>query len=152
MVFPVLLAFALSTVALPAFAQGKSQGKGNDKSQAKLAKEQEKADKNRIDREGSDRDDMRFRGLDRNHDGRITRDEWRGDDRSFANQDWNGDGVLSGDEVRAGAQRTARFADLDRNNDGVIARNEWNGDPAAFNRLDTNRDGKLSRDEFFRRF
>jgi len=166
-VLPVLLAFALSTVALPAFAQGQSQGKSqdkrNDKSQAKLAKEQEKADRkqkklqNKAEKErkaiqeAADRDEIRFRGLDRDHDDRITRAEWRGNDRSFANQDWNGDGVLSGDEVRGGAQRTGRFADLDRNNDGVIARNEWNGGRQAFDRLDSNRDGILSGDEFGRR-
>ncbi len=44
-------------------------------------------------------DNMRFRGMDRNSDGRITREEWRGNDKSFSNQDQNGDGVLSGDEV-----------------------------------------------------
>src|SRR5213595_2410467 len=42
---------------------------------------------------------IRFQGLDRNHDGVITRAEWRGNDRSFQNEDWNGDGVLSGEEV-----------------------------------------------------
>jgi hypothetical protein len=44
--------------------------------------------------------EMRFKGMDRNHDGRISRDEWRGNDRSFEKKDTNGDGVLSGDEVR----------------------------------------------------
>jgi hypothetical protein len=48
---------------------------------------------------------MRFFGLDRNHDGRITRAEWRGNDVSFRVHDWNGDGVLSGAEVRPGAKR-----------------------------------------------
>ena len=47
---------------------------------------------------------MRFQGLDRNGDGRITRAEWNGSDQSFRVHDWNGDGVLSGDEVRAGAR------------------------------------------------
>ena len=55
----------------------------------------------------------RFRGLDRNNDGVITRNEWRGNNRSFQVQDWNGDGVLSGEEVRAGGRR-----------DGVRGRNE----------------------------
>jgi hypothetical protein len=39
------------------------------------------------------KEQMRFSGLDRNKDGRITRNEWRGNDQSFANEDWNGDGV-----------------------------------------------------------
>src|SRR6202007_2435978 len=39
---------------------------------------------------------MRFQGMDRNNDGKITRAEWNGSDRSFQVHDWNGDGVLSG--------------------------------------------------------
>jgi Ca2+-binding EF-hand superfamily protein len=127
--FPIL--FALCAVALPAMGQS-------------LQNQNEQ---------------MRFQGLDRNKDGRITRNEWRGNDQSFANEDWNGDGVLSGDEVRPGARRAgeplssernaAQFRDLDSNNDGVITRNEWRGDRKAFDRLDTNRNGMLNRDEFF---
>lgn len=51
---------------------------------------------------------MRFAGLDRDNDGRITRDEWRGNDISFRNHDRNGDGVLSGSEVRTGKKRDDR--------------------------------------------
>ena len=98
---------------------------------------------------------MRFQGMDRNHDGVITRDEWRGSDQAFRNEDWNGDGVLSGDEVRPGARKPAaqnpdyvrdgvrdwnqdgvvnqqdaligqRFRDYDRNGDGRITLDEWN--------------------------
>lgn len=42
----------------------------------------------------------RFRGMDRNGDGMITRDEWRGNDQSFRQLDRNGDGVITGDEAR----------------------------------------------------
>lgn len=42
----------------------------------------------------------RFKGMDRNADGFLTRDEWRGNDQSFRNHDRNNDGVLSGDELR----------------------------------------------------
>ena len=52
-----------------------------------------------------DQEQMRFRGMDRNGDGRITRAEWRGSAQSFRQHDWNNDGVLSGDEVRPGALR-----------------------------------------------
>ena len=47
----------------------------------------------------------RFRGMDRNDDGVITRNEWRGNARSFNVHDWDGNGVLEGNEVRAGAFR-----------------------------------------------
>ncbi|HEX6899857.1 MAG TPA: hypothetical protein VF789_09090 [Thermoanaerobaculia bacterium] len=100
--------------------------------------------------------DMRFAGMDRNRDGRITRDEWRGNDNSFAQHDWNGDGVLSGAEVRPGAQPTnrretearARFDRLDLNDDNAISLSEWIGTRNAFERLDRNDDGFLSFDEF----
>ena len=114
--------------------------------------------------------EMRFREMDRNNDGVITRDEWSGTAQSFRVHDWNGDGVLSGDEVRVGAVQndrglgaedfnppTARqfnawnataFTDLDHNRDGRIAANEWHYDVESFRRADRNRDGSLSRVEF----
>ncbi|HEY9422205.1 MAG TPA: signal transduction protein, partial [Thermoanaerobaculia bacterium] len=96
---------------------------------------------------------MRFAGMDRNRDGRITRDEWRGSTNSFNRHDWNGDGVLSGIEVTPGAQRPGsggredEFDRLDRNDDGRISLSEWPGDRDRFARLDRNDDGFLSRDE-----
>lgn len=51
------------------------------------------------------RENMRFKGMDTNGDGVITRREWRGNDRSFRNHDRNGDGVLSGSEVRPGGRK-----------------------------------------------
>ncbi|MBI2188115.1 MAG: phycobilisome rod-core linker polypeptide [Acidobacteria bacterium] len=102
----------------------------------------------------------RFRGMDRNNDGIITRREWRGSQRSFEVHDWNGDGVLSGAEVDAGAARAGRtiededldrddqFEFLDANNNGRIEPREWHGSVAAFNRLDVNNDNQLSRQEF----
>ncbi|HET9766780.1 MAG TPA: hypothetical protein VFS60_08025 [Thermoanaerobaculia bacterium] len=51
---------------------------------------------------------MRFRGIDRDGNGVISRFEWRGNGRSFANHDWDGDGVLDGAEVVPGGHRLAR--------------------------------------------
>ena len=112
-------------------------------------------------------DQERFRGMDRNRDGVITRAEWRGSAQSFRNHDWNGDGRLSGDEIRPGAQRSGvpdedystprrefddwtaeGFRYLDRNRDGRVARNEWFDDRDSFVRADTNRDDALTRAEF----
>lgn len=112
------------------------------------------------------RPDMRFRGMDRDGDGVITRSEWRGSAQAFRQQDWNGDGVLSGDEVNPAAHRpvvrqpvddsrnrpftdwtAARFANLDRNRDGVVSRDEW-ADADSFRRADHNGDGHVTRDEF----
>ncbi len=115
---------------------------------------------------------MRFQGMDRNNDGKITRAEWNGSDRSFQVHDWNGDGVLSGEEVRPGGRRTARqdrqddfnetdreyefndwtargFTGLDHNRDNRITADEWHFDRESFRRADHNRDGVISRSEFF---
>jgi Ca2+-binding EF-hand superfamily protein len=114
---------------------------------------------------------MRFQGMDRNNDGRITRAEWNGSDQSFKVHDWNGDGVLSGDEVRPGARREERpnreqefdgpdreyqfddwtvrgFSRIDDNRDNKITADEWHFDRESFRRADHNRDGVISRSEF----
>lgn len=97
--------------------------------------------------------DGRFRGMDRNGDGVITRSEWQGNTIAFDNQDWNNDGVLSGDEVRTGARRSNRqavavdFDELDVNGDNRIARREWEGPLDEFYERDTNDDNFLSRAE-----
>lgn len=112
---------------------------------------------------------VRFRVMDRNNDGIITRDEWRGSEQSFRVHDWNRDGMLSGDEIRVGGRRTdpiderdfdptspdefidwteSGFARLDRNRDGRIARNEWLFNREAFIRADRDRNNVLSRAEF----
>lgn len=119
-------------------------------------------------RNSQSRETMRFQGMDRNHDGVITRREWRGSDASFRVHDWNGDNVLSGDEVRVGAVRTpnddedytpsrrpafndwtqAGFNRVDTNGDGRISRGEWRYDSESFRRADRNGDDVLSRAEF----
>jgi len=98
--------------------------------------------------------DTRFRGMDVNNDGRITRSEWRGNNQSFQNQDWNGDGVLMGEEVRTGGRRGAgrrandhNFEALDVNDNNRIERREWLARLDEFNSLDTNGDNFLSRAE-----
>lgn len=156
-----LLAFALAVPGAMADKGGK--GKGKDK-----AKHSEKhRDKDRDwdrDRDGRDWDDddhrggnMRFQGMDRNGDGRISRREWRGNDVSFNNHDWNDDGILSGNEVRPGGRdrdwdwdddRDDRWEDqfgrLDRNDDRYLSEAEWPGDLNLFDRIDLNTDGLLS--------
>ena len=145
---------ALSAVlAVPsAFAQGNSNAKGKAKGHDKENDQEESR------RETSEQ--MRFRGMDTDNDGVITRSEWRGNDQSFRVQDSNRDGVLSGEEVRRSdaattrrdrtrrEEQAARFQRADRNGDSRVARDEWAGNTDAFNRMDRNRDGVITRDEF----
>ena len=157
---------SLAVAAPAARAYDKDKGKGKDKHEEKdkdRAKNKDKGDHD--DDRDDDKGGMRFRGMDRNRDGVITRNEWRGNDQSFRVHDCNRDGVLSGDEVRSGhtcaengsaarnesliRERTARFRQLDVNHDGVIRPAEWAGRGGAdFNALDRNHDGILSFDEF----
>ncbi|HUQ69579.1 MAG TPA: hypothetical protein VM165_08655 [Planctomycetaceae bacterium] len=141
----------------------KAQAKQNDKDDKQEAKEDRKDERDRDARDLDNRN-MRFRGLDKNNDGVISRVEWAGNDNSFANHDWNRDGILSGNEVRPGAVQSGRatagqrdngrtrdrFADWDRNRDGRMTREEWRGVAAEFARLDSNRDGVLSPAEYAR--
>jgi Ca2+-binding EF-hand superfamily protein len=101
----------------------------------------------------------RFRGMDANNDGVISRTEWRGSRQSFDVHDWNNDDVLTGDEVNEASARRGRTVDdeafdtmdsfeyLDVNNNNRIEAQEWHGTVAAFNRLDVNNDDFLSRAE-----
>ena len=104
----------------------------------------------------------RFRGMDRNNDGVVSRQEWRGSARSFAVHDWNNDGVISGREIDMTIARDGRtiededfdrldeFESLDVNNNGRIDAREWHGSVIAFNRLDVNNDDRLTAAEFTR--
>ena len=91
-------------------------------------------------------DQMRFRAMDRNRDGVVTRAEWQGSDQAFRQQDRNGDGILSGDEVRVaqGAGVENLFASVDGDDNGKVTTQEWR---RAFTQFDVNRDGLLTEDE-----
>ena len=155
----LLVSAGLAAPTTRAFDKDKDK-KGKQDKQYKQYKQDDKHKGGHDD----DRDDhdnnggMRFRGMDRNDDGVITRNEWNGNDVSFRNHDWNRDGVLSGREVRPGASRPGsdpnpprdRFAVLDLDHNGLIAWDEWRGTRDDFNRRDLNHDGWLSRNEFFR--
>ena len=83
-----------------------------------------------------------IQGMDRDHDGVVTRAEWRGQEGAFRLHDTNRDGVLSGAEVWDAKEIRARgdfndwtargFNDLDRNRDNRITLNEWHFNQQEF--------------------
>lgn len=109
---------------------------------------------------------QRFREMDQDGDGTISRAEWRGSLQSFRVHDWNRDGVLSGAELNEAVREAAnspedfdspvvfndwsaaRFNNLDRNRDGRLTRAEWIYDLETFRRVDRNKDGIVARAEF----
>lgn len=97
---------------------------------------------------GASSSDVRFRQLDRDHDGRISRTEWDGDWESFLLLDENRDGSVGLYEYLRTRPLDRRFALLDHDRNGAVSREEWHGDPALFARLDRDHNGALSRDEF----
>jgi Ca2+-binding EF-hand superfamily protein len=92
----------------------------------------------------------RFRSIDRDRDGRVTRREWFYDAEGFVRADRNRDGVLTSAEflgVDVDDDREDAFADVDHDRNGRIERSEWHGSPDSFDWLDRNRDDVLSRAE-----
>jgi Ca2+-binding EF-hand superfamily protein len=95
--------------------------------------------------------EMRFREMDRDNDGVITRAEWTGTAQAFRDQDRNRDGVLSGNEIwmaRGRSVMETEFSRADTNHDGALSPAEWWGDRATFERIDRNNDGVIGPTEF----
>ena len=90
----------------------------------------------------------RFRLLDRDNDGRLSRAEWRTGAEIFARVDRNRNNFVSAAEFTGEDDAPEdRFAALDTNRDGLVRSNEWRGSAAVFDALDANRDGALTRAE-----
>jgi Ca2+-binding EF-hand superfamily protein len=145
---------AIAATLLAAPATGHAQGRGRGAAKHVGAEQRPTEPQNHQMQE-------RFRGMDVNNDGVITRDEWRGNDESFRQHDTNHDGVLSGEEVwvpvaaqgnaadRSRVEElTARFERLDTNLDDRISFAEFTGSRQMFERMDRNHDGFVSREEF----
>jgi Ca2+-binding EF-hand superfamily protein len=91
---------------------------------------------------------VRFRDLDTNRDGRLTRGELRLDRATFRLLDNNNDGRVTREEFRDTRALDNRFTTLDRDRDGRVERREWQGSLDAFRWFDRDRDGRLTRAEF----
>jgi Ca2+-binding EF-hand superfamily protein len=93
----------------------------------------------------------RFKAMDKDGDGKVSRAEFTGVPANFARFDTNKDGFLDQDEIKAipaqVGQPGARIMAMDKDGDGKVSRAEFTGVPANFDRFDTNKDGFLDKDE-----
>ncbi len=100
----------------------------------------------------------RFKAMDRDKDGRISREEFRGRAPLFNRLDVDKNGVLTIDELPKTvggsaelsanpAPRLRRLMAMDKNSDGKVSREEFQGPAALFKQLDRNNDGVISRND-----
>lgn len=149
--YPLALVLA---AGVPALADDKPKHKEKDKNKHEQVNRGNDRHDDDDDRDHERSGQMRFKGLDRNGDGMITRAEWQGNDQSFRVHDRNGDGVLKGAEVRTGRRRSTSglgtHQSWDRNGDGWLSRQEWRGDRRTFDRLDVDDNDRVTATELRR--
>jgi EF-hand domain pair/EF hand len=130
----------VSCLSLPAMA---AQGTESEESRRRP---------NRGPAETRPKPEERWKELDQDNDGRISRSEWQRNEQVFDRMDADKDGYLTKEELRSafrefrGKHRNG-LREMDADADGNISRSEWKGKEETFKRLDTNNDGLLSRDE-----
>ena len=106
----------------------------------------------------------RFRAMDKDNDGSISRDEFQGPAPRFDILDANKDGLISQDEVAQHQRREAegrasagekpgparileKLRGMDANGDGRVSRDEFQGPAPLFDRIDTDKNGSITQDE-----
>jgi Ca2+-binding EF-hand superfamily protein len=90
----------------------------------------------------------RFKAMDKDGDGKVSRAEFTGVPANFDRFDTNKDGFLDKDEAaRSAAAGMQALRDMDTNGDRKLSLDEFKGPPARFDQLDANKDGFVSFDE-----
>ena len=92
----------------------------------------------------------RFKAMDKDNDGKVSRAEFLGQPAMFDRIDSNGDGFLDKDEIKpltAQGSPGARIMAMDKDGDGKVSRTEYLGPIEMFDRLDADKDGKIDKDE-----
>jgi Ca2+-binding EF-hand superfamily protein len=105
----------------------------------------------------------RFKAMDKNSDGKVSRDEFTGRPQLFDRLDSNKDNFIEQSELKpllamanapgaaapagGAGQGGARVMAMDKDGDGKVSKKEFTGNPAMFDRLDANSDGFLNATE-----
>jgi Ca2+-binding EF-hand superfamily protein len=99
----------------------------------------------------------KFRQLDANRDGKLTRSEFSGHPGNFRAMDCDDDRLVTEaeyvdpykcDESLDPNSPEGRFQAKDTSNDGVLSRREWVGEDVSFQTVDGNDDGLVSLREY----
>ena len=113
------IAVLVSCLALPAMA---AQSSDSDESKPKPRR----GDHTRPDAE------ERWKKLDQDNDGKISRSEWQRNEQAFDRMDADKDGFLTKEELRSAAREFRGkhrngLQEMDADADGNISRSEWKG-------------------------
>lgn len=100
--------------------------------------------------------ERRFKEVDKNADGKVTKEEFPGPPERFTALDKDGDGAITLEEFRSaardggpgeGAKGKRMLMQFDKNGDGKVSREEYPASDEDFKRLDKNGDGFITEDE-----
>lgn len=99
---------------------------------------------------------QRFKALDKDGDGKVSKAEFTGPPARFAQLDTDRDGFITRREAEApgrsaaagGGALAARLKSMDKNGDGRISRDEFTGPAPRFDKIDADHDGFATLPEF----
>ncbi len=120
---------------------------GDENKNGKLEQQEIRGLLQKLQAEGN-RGAERFKAMDKDEDGKISKEEFEGPAPLFGRLDADNDGFITREEGarfalanRPEAAGMDRFKAMDKDGDGKVSKEEFPGRAPLFDRLDTNKDG-----------